>query len=133
MANATSELLWLRYLKVSLLSPMSPFCDNQAVLHIGLNSVFHECTKHIKIDCHIFCDRILSNKLCTSHVNSSDQVGDLFTKAFGKTQFHHLLSKLVIHNLHAPIRGGVLRYSTIQLCIFSQHICICRDPILGVF
>ena len=88
MANATSELLWLHSLfadlKVSLASPMSLFCDNQAALHIAANPVFHESTKYIEINCHFIRDRILSNELQTAHVRSCDQIGDLFTKALRK-------------------------------------------------
>ena len=106
MANATSELLWLRTLlldlKVSLPNAMSLICDNKAALHIAANPVFHERMKHIEIDCHFIRDRLLNNELRTSHVCSSDQIGNLNTKALGKGQFHHLLGKLGIRDLHAP-------------------------------
>ena len=62
MANAISELLWLRTLfidfGVSLSPPMQLFYDNQTAIHIATNPVFHERTKHIEIDCHFMHDRI---------------------------------------------------------------------------
>jgi len=55
--NTCLELTWLRYilqdLKVPQVTPTELFCDNQAILHIAANPLFHECTKHIEIDCHI--------------------------------------------------------------------------------
>lgn len=75
-------------LKVLLASSMSLFCDSQVTLNIATNPIFHECTKHIEIDFYFIGDCILSNELCTTHVHSCDQIGDPFTKALRKAQFH---------------------------------------------
>ena len=52
----TSELQWLKYLLSDLgfnhLQPIVVHCDSQAAIHIAENPVFHECTKHIEINCH---------------------------------------------------------------------------------
>ena len=54
--DTTSELLWLRWflkdLGVSTSSATPFYCNNQSVIHIAHNGVFHERTKHTEIDCH---------------------------------------------------------------------------------
>lgn len=56
MATTVCELTWLQHLLLDLgIRPKSPatlFCDNQSALHIAKNSVFHERTKHLDVDCH---------------------------------------------------------------------------------
>ncbi|XP_070004814.1 secreted RxLR effector protein 161-like [Nicotiana sylvestris] len=55
IAMVTCELIWikqlLKELKLGEISQMGLVCDNQDALHIASNSVFHEKTKHIEIDC----------------------------------------------------------------------------------
>jgi len=36
--------------------PMSMHCDNQYTIYIVQNPVFHEMTKHVKIDCYFVRD-----------------------------------------------------------------------------
>jgi hypothetical protein len=56
LADTTSELLWLRWLLSDMGVPQSTsspiHCDNRSAIQIAHNDVFHECTKHIEIDCH---------------------------------------------------------------------------------
>ena len=54
LTDTTSELLWLQWLlkdlDVSTSSATPLYCDNQSVIHIAHNDVFHERTKHIEIE-----------------------------------------------------------------------------------
>eukprot|EP00257_Ricinus_communis_P013579 XP_015571049.1 uncharacterized protein LOC107260820 [Ricinus communis] len=57
MASTTCEIVWLRWLLadmgVSLRQPTPLHCDDKSAIQIAHNSVFHEQTKHIEIDCYI--------------------------------------------------------------------------------
>ena len=91
MAVATSEPVWLwtclASLGVFLEQPMKLFCDSQVAPHIAKNSAFHECTKHIKINCHFVREKLEAGILTLSHVGTKEQLADIFTKALGKRQF----------------------------------------------
>ena len=56
LTDATSELLWLRWLLTDMGAPQTTstpiHCYNRSAIHIAHNDVFHERTKHIEIDCH---------------------------------------------------------------------------------
>ena len=62
LATTTCELQWLSYLLQDLHLPLSQpatlYCDNKSTLQIASNQVFHECTKHIKIDCHVVREKL---------------------------------------------------------------------------
>jgi hypothetical protein len=57
MTSITKEIVWLRWLLANMgvsLSHLTPiYCDNQSSIQIAHNSIFHEQTKHIEIDCHL--------------------------------------------------------------------------------
>lgn len=106
MSHAASEIVWLRNLLSTLQVPCDAptplLCDNQSALHIAANPVFHERTKHIEVDCHFVREHIQAGRIATNYLSTKQQLADMFTKALGHKQFHYLLSKLGVHNLHSP-------------------------------
>lgn len=101
MAMATCEVLWVKQLLKDLditdCAPTPLFCDNRAALAIAANHVYHECVKHVDIDCHFIRDHVASHTIAPSHIASSQQLADLFTKVLPTQQQHHLLSKIGVH------------------------------------
>ncbi|XP_021723900.1 uncharacterized protein LOC110691286 [Chenopodium quinoa] len=106
MAAITCELKWLKALLLSLgvqhPKTIKLFCDSESALHIAKNPIFHEQTKHIKVDCHFVRDAITKGLISPSHVPTNSQLADIFIKSLGKSQFDYLLSKLGVSNPHVP-------------------------------
>lgn len=106
MANIVCELMWIKQfmneIGLQCDMPMRLWCDNQAALHIASNSVFHERTKHIEVDCHFIREKIQQGLICTGYVKTEEQVADLFTKALHGNRINFLCSKLGMSNLYAP-------------------------------
>ncbi|GAA0152219.1 hypothetical protein LIER_37448 [Lithospermum erythrorhizon] len=107
MAHTTCELVWLKQLLGELSfqqsTPMDLFCDNQVVVHIASNPIFHERIKHIEVDCHFVRDKLQENTIHTFHVRFEDQLADLFTKCLGGNQVLILCNKLGSYDMSAPI------------------------------
>ncbi|KAL0373727.1 UNVERIFIED_CONTAM: Retrovirus-related Pol polyprotein from transposon RE2 [Sesamum radiatum] len=106
MAAASCELTWLksllRSLGVSHSQPMRLLCDSQAALHIAANPIFHECTKHIEVDCHYVRDQIQAGSIVTAHVHSQNQLAIYLRKPLDINSFMYLIRKLGIRDPHAP-------------------------------
>ena len=98
MSATTSELEWLSHLMEDFcLDPQLPIvlhCDNKAAMHIAANPVFHERTKHLRINCHYTRDKVMEGFLKTSHVPSQEQLVDLLTEPLGELQHNYLCSRL---------------------------------------
>ena len=76
IASLTCELIWVKKFLQEInfcdIQIMKVYCNNQAAFHIVSNLVFHESTKHIKIDCHFFWEKLLTKEICTEFVRSND-------------------------------------------------------------
>ncbi|GAV86058.1 hypothetical protein CFOL_v3_29491, partial [Cephalotus follicularis] len=84
MVNVTGELQWIHMLLAeigfSVTRPSTLHCDNQSAMHIASNSVFHERTKHIEVDCHFVREKVNCGELKLVHTRSEEQLADIFTK-----------------------------------------------------
>jgi hypothetical protein len=76
MASIASELIWLKALLADFgvfhPQPISLCCDNQVAMHIASYPVFHERTKHIKVDCHYVREQVQSQMIVTQYTRSQD-------------------------------------------------------------
>ena len=105
MASLMYELIWVKQFLQELnfcdIQNMKMYCYNQVALHIASNPVFHDRTKHIKIDCHFIRKKLLTKKVCTEFVGSNDQLADVLTKSLRRSQIAFICSKLGTYNLYA--------------------------------
>jgi len=106
MSATTSELEWISYILHDLHVPSSlPYtlhCDNKVAIYIADNPIFHEKTKHIRIDCHYIRDKLLDGFLKTAHVSSQNQLADIMTKPLSESQHNSLSSKLGLMDTPSP-------------------------------
>jgi len=110
MASATCELQWLLYLlrdlHIDCVKLPVLYCDNQSVMHIVANPVFHERTKHIEIDYHIVREKLQAGLFKLLPVITHDQLVDFFTKSLFPQPFNILLSKLGLLDIYQPPSCG---------------------------
>ena len=106
MALATCKLIWLRHLLQELRfgkdEQMKLICDNQATLHIASNLVFHERTKHIRVDYYFIREKIASGCVATSFVNSNYQLANIFTKSLKGPKIKYICNKFHAYDIYAP-------------------------------
>lgn len=106
MAMICCELKWirrlLRDLHVHYPYPVLLYCGSQAAMHITVNPVFHEKTKHIEINCHFVYDEYQAYRIILTYVPSQSQLADIFIKALGHAHFCALSPSCTFKNFHTP-------------------------------
>lgn len=71
----------MKKLKFGEIKEMELVCNNEVALHIASNSVFHERTKHIEIDCHFVKGKALGEDIIAGFMQINDHLSDIFIKS----------------------------------------------------
>ncbi|RVW73589.1 Retrovirus-related Pol polyprotein from transposon RE1 [Vitis vinifera] len=108
LANVAIELTWiqslLKELFVPLFQPPVIYCDDLNTTYLPANLVLHSRAKHVEIDYHFVCERVLQRTLDVRFLPSEDQVDDILTKALSTQRFLYLWSSsqffLILCTLH---------------------------------
>ena len=72
------------------------FCDNESAIKFSHIPVQHSKTKHIEIRHHFLRDHVLKEDIDIIHVNTEDQLADIFTKPLDEKTFCKLRCELNI-------------------------------------
>ncbi|KAL9379742.1 hypothetical protein Peur_028224 [Populus x canadensis] len=107
MSAACSEIVWLRGLISELgFPPTDPtplYGDNTSAIQITANLVYHECTKHIEVDCHYIREAFTRGVITLPHLTTDLQIADVFTKALTCQRHKFISSKLMLLDLPTSI------------------------------
>jgi hypothetical protein len=71
-------------------------CDNESVIKIAYNPCEHSRIKYIDIQHHFLRDHAIKGDIVISHIGTSDQLADTFTKPLDMKRFCELRNKLNI-------------------------------------
>jgi len=104
LSTGTCELQWLLYflkdLQVTCVRQPVLYCDSQSAIHTASNPVFHERTKHLKIDCHLVREKVQKGILRLLPIPTEEQLADFLTKPLPPPKFNSFVSKLGMINIY---------------------------------
>eukprot|EP00253_Pinus_taeda_P027594 PITA_27594 len=107
--KASCEAVWFRRMladmHVSQVGPTPLFCDNQGVLKLARNPVFHERTKHVETHCHYIRQLVEDRSIQLLYVPTTEQPTYIFTKPLGLDKFVKFKVSIGVVN-RLSIKGG---------------------------
>ncbi|GKD59420.1 retrovirus-related pol polyprotein from transposon TNT 1-94 [Tanacetum coccineum] len=97
LMEAVKEAIWLKGLLEELgikLNTMAVNCDNQGVIHISRNHVFHERTKHINVRYHFIREVLKTKTVKVLKVGTEHNAADALTKVVPGLKLQNCLELL---------------------------------------
>ena len=89
--EASKEVIWLRTLLNAIghkpEKPTTILCDNNAAINLSEDPLLHDRVKHIDIKHHFLRERVQSQDITLSYINTHDNIADIFTKALDTKKF----------------------------------------------
>jgi hypothetical protein len=111
VAIAACEVVWLQKLLSCLGQSVDAhvfiYCDNINNILLINNPVYHASTKHIEVHYHFIREKVLAKEIDLIHVNTEDQVVDIFTKALGIDKLRKFRKMLGVLKVDLSLRGNV--------------------------
>jgi hypothetical protein len=110
-AMAAQESTWLirllKDLRQSTKAAVTLYCDNQSAIRLAENPVFHARIKHVEVHYHFIREKVLQEEIELKHVNTKDQVADLFTKSLSNNKSEDFCRQLgMINREDAGVERG---------------------------
>jgi hypothetical protein len=107
----TTKLYWLRMLfrELQVQLPTLPkiWCDNMGAIALVSNPIYHARTKHVEVDYHFICEKVLHKDIAINYISTHDQHVDIFTKGLTSACFLFLRDKLMVIAPPIRLRGAV--------------------------
>ena len=103
--SSCSKLVWMKQMLKEYhveQDVLTLYCDNLSAINISKNPIKHSRTKHIDMRHHFIRDLIEEKFVTLEHVDTKEQLADIFTKALDAKKFEKLRSKLGIF-LHEEV------------------------------
>ena len=88
--SCCAQLLWMKQTLKDYgihLKQVPLYCDNESAIKIANNLVQHSKTKHIEIRHHFLRDHVMKEDIDIIHVNTEEQLADIFTKPLDEKRF----------------------------------------------
>jgi hypothetical protein len=130
--NCTTQILWMIHTLNDYdlhLRKVPIMCDNTSAMKISKNLVFHSRTKNIEIRHHFIRDHVEKGDIELIHVDTKNQIADIFTKPLPTEQHHKLRFKLgMCATLFRAFRTAAGRWDAEEGHGDPSQACICLMP-----
>ncbi|KAK2378545.1 putative mitochondrial protein [Trifolium repens] len=97
--SSCSQMMWMKQMLQEHnveQDVLTLYCDNLSAINISKNPIQHSRTKHIDIRHHFIRDLVEDNVITLEHVDTEEQIADIFTKALDLKKFEKLRGMLGI-------------------------------------
>ncbi|GJW22801.1 putative ribonuclease H-like domain-containing protein [Tanacetum coccineum] len=101
-ANCYGQVLWIQNQMLDYgfnFMNTKIYIDNESIICIMKNLVFHSKTKHIEIRHHFIRDSYEKKLIQVIKIHTDQNVADLLTKAFDVSRFNFLIASIGLLNL----------------------------------
>ena len=98
-----SNIIWFKQflegIEIEIKDPIVIYYDNTSAINISKNQVMHSKKKHIAIKYHFLRELVQDKEVRLEHVDTKEQIANIFIKKLSKDAFLYLIGKLGVISL----------------------------------